>query len=175
MKVFKDIISGDEMFSDSYPHELIYDDVVYEVKAKYAKKGNDQICIASDDIADDDGDYETVVDLADSFKLNEITFSKKDFMSYAKGFLKTMVTKLKENGKEDRIPGFKKGATDLVKFIAGKADEFQFFSGCSYDMDAGMCFAYQKNQEDAGPTFFFFADALIEEKFWKASQKTTLR
>ena len=41
MKVFKDLISGDEMFSDSYPHELCYDNVAYEVKAKYAKKGND--------------------------------------------------------------------------------------------------------------------------------------
>jgi len=86
-------------------------------------------------------------------------------MSYAKGFLKTMVTKLKETGKEDRIPAFKKGATEMVKFIAGKADEFQYFSGASYDMDASMCFAYQKNQEDAGPTFLFFADAMIEEKF----------
>jgi hypothetical protein len=86
-------------------------------------------------------------------------------MAYAKGFLKTMVTKLKETGKEDRIPAFKKGATDMVKFIAGQADEFQYYAGQGYDMEAGMCFSYQKNQTDAGPTFLFFADCLVEEKF----------
>lgn len=41
MKVFKDLISGDELCSDSYPHQLIYDDACLEVKARYVKKGSD--------------------------------------------------------------------------------------------------------------------------------------
>ena len=51
------------------------------------------------------------------------------------------------------------------KLIVGKFDEFQFFTGTSYDMDASLAFAYQKEQEDEGPTFLFFNDAMKEVKF----------
>ena len=54
MRVFKDIISGDEMISDGYPFTMINNDTTMEVKAKYVTKGSDNICIASDDVADDD-------------------------------------------------------------------------------------------------------------------------
>ena len=164
MKVFKDIISGDEMFSDSYKHQLMFNDAVWEVKAKMVKKGSDFVAIASDDIADEDENAEMVVDIVDSFKLNEIQLTKKDFMGYVKGFLKAVVAKLKENGKEDRVKEFQKGATEAVKFIVGKIDEMQFFTGTSYDMDAGIALCYNKDGE-ADPTFLYFADALVEEKF----------
>jgi Translationally controlled tumour protein len=90
MKVFKDIISGDELCSDSYPHKLIMDDACLEVKGRYVKKGSDQIAIASDDIIEEDENAPTVVDIVDSFQLNEIQMTKKDFMAYIKGFLATV-------------------------------------------------------------------------------------
>jgi len=52
-----------------------------------------------------------------------MTLSKKDVMSMLKGYLKRVVDHLKENGKEDRVDGFKKGATEMIKFIMGKFDE----------------------------------------------------
>ena len=58
-----------------------------------------------------------------------------------------------------------KGATDLVKHIVSKFDEVQIFVGESYDMEAGYAFAYYKDQSDAGPTFFFFSDGLVQEKY----------
>merc|ERR1712228_704611 len=121
--------TGDEFFSDSYKHQLIYDDAIWEVQAKYTKKGNEFVAIASDDVAEDDDAGETVVDIVDSFKLNEIALTKKDFMAYVKGFLKKVVAHLKENGKEDRVKPFQKGATEAVKFIVGKWDEMQLFAG----------------------------------------------
>jgi hypothetical protein len=129
MKVFKDLISGDEMFSDSYPHQLIYQDAIYEVKSKYVTKGSDNICIASDDVNEDDGEGETVVDLVDSFGLLEMNLSKKDFMGYVKDFLKANVKMMKEDGREDRVKAFQAGATEAVKFIVSKIGEFQFFMG----------------------------------------------
>jgi len=36
----KDVISGDEMISDSYEPVKIYNDACFEVKAKMVKKGN---------------------------------------------------------------------------------------------------------------------------------------
>ncbi len=38
MKVWKDIISGDEMTSDSYPQEVTFDGACLEVKSKLLTK-----------------------------------------------------------------------------------------------------------------------------------------
>jgi len=86
-------------------------------------------------------------------------------MTWAKGYLTKTTQKLKDLGKEDRIPGFKAGAVQLVKLIAGKWDEMQLFVGSKMDYNGAFCFAYQKEQEDEGPTFLFFADGLRETKY----------
>ena len=165
MKVWIDLISGDEMVSDSYPHTLIFNDACLEVQAKYKTKGVEQIAIASDDIIEDDGTGETIVDIVDCFKLNEIQITKKDFMTIVKTILKTTSEKLTSSGKEARIDEFKKGATEMVKYVISKFDEFQFYTGASYNMEAGLALSYQKNQDDEGPTFLFFNDIMKEEKF----------
>ena len=81
------------------------------------------------------------------------------------GYLKAIKAKLEEAGKTERVAVFQKGATALVKHILEKFDEIQIFVGENYDMDAGFGYCYQKEQEDAGPTFFFFHDGLRLEKF----------
>jgi len=131
MKVFTDYISGDEFLSDSFPHEFTFNDACIEAKAKYMTKGNDNICISpedEDEMADEGG--ETVVDIPDKMCLVEIQgWGKSDFMTWARGYLQKTMAKLTELGKEERIPGFKKGATQLIKLIAGQFDEFQLYSG----------------------------------------------
>ena len=81
-----------------------------------------------------------------------------------KAFLKRTVTHLQENGKEDRVAGFKKGATEMIKFIMDKFDEFQIFSGQGMDTEASLAFAYTIDGEE-NPTFLFFNDAMKQEKF----------
>ena len=90
--------------------------------------------------------------------------SKKDTMAMLKAFLKKVVGHLKENGKEDRVAEFQKGATEMVKFIMGRFDEFQIFAGQSMDTEASLAFAYTKDGEE-NPTFLFFNDAMKQEKF----------
>lgn len=166
MKVWMDIISGDEMVSDSYPHKYTFGDACLEVSAKYTTKGSDQIAIASDDVMDEEGGGDTVVDLVDAFQYNELpAFAKKDFMMWCKGYLGSISKKLEEAGKGDQVADFKKNATELVKYIVSKYDEMQVFAGKKFDMDAGLCVAFQKEQDDAGPTFLFFAHGMKEEKF----------
>ena len=63
------------------------------------------------------------------------------------------------------VPEFKKGATELVKLIASRFAEMQLFVGEKMDYDGAFCFAYQKEQEDEGPTFLFFKDGLKENKY----------
>ena len=70
---------------------------------------------------------------------------KKEVMAWAKNYLQTVEKILKENGKEDRVPEFKKGATALFKLIVGKFDEFQIYVGKSLNMEGGYAFSYQEN------------------------------
>jgi hypothetical protein len=91
--------------------------------------------------------------------------AKKDFAAYVKTDLAAVVAKLEATGKAERIPEFKKGATELVKFILSKFDEFQIYTGQSGNWEGSLGFSYTKNQEDEGPTFLFFKDCLKEVKF----------
>lgn len=51
MRVWKDVLSGDEMISDSYPHELIYEDAVLRVKSRLvSKKANEDFGISGKSI-----------------------------------------------------------------------------------------------------------------------------
>ena len=131
MKLFKDMISGDELTSDSYkciyPEEFM--GACMKQKAKYRQKKGDQIIIASDEEPEDDPEVETVVDIVDGAELLEVTLKKKDIITWAKAYLKAVEEKLKAKGKDERIPDFKKGSTALFKFIIGKLDEMQIFSG----------------------------------------------
>ena len=85
-------------------------------------------------------------------------------MGLIKPYLKRVVAHLNENGKEDRVKGFQAGATEMIKFIVGKFDEFQIYTGENQDMEAGLCFSYNADGE-ADPTMLFFNDGLKQEKF----------
>lgn len=164
MRVFTDYISGDEFFSDSFPHQVIFEDACIEATAKYITKGAETVLLATDE-EEEEVEGETVVDIQDKFALNEVqNFSKAEFMAWARGYLQKVTTRLQESN-PDRVAGFKKGATQLVKLIAGKWSEMQLFAGEKNDFDGAFCFAYQKNQEDEGPTFLFFKDGLKESKY----------
>ena len=48
MKVWKDILSGDEMVSDSYPHKLTFEDACLEVKSRLlTKKANEDFGVSN--------------------------------------------------------------------------------------------------------------------------------
>ena len=55
MKVYTDLISGDEFFSDSFPHEITCNGACIEAKAKYVTKGKETVLIATDEEEEDDG------------------------------------------------------------------------------------------------------------------------
>jgi len=118
--------------------------------------------IADDEAVEEEG--ETVINVVDAHRLNEVTLSKKDFMGMVKALLKRTTEYLKENGKEDRVADFKAGATELTKLVVGKFDEMQIFVGESCDTEASMCFSYTKDGETE-PVFLYFADCMKEEKY----------
>ena len=164
MRVWIDVFSGDEMVSDSYPYQMLYQDACLEVKAKFQTKGSDFVAIAADDEPDMETGGETIINIVDAHKLVEVKLGKAAVMNMVKAYLKRTVAFLKEKGKEARVPTFQAGATEFIKFVMGKFDEMQVFIGESGDPEAGLCFAYTIDGE-VDPTFLFFADGLRQEKF----------
>ena len=142
-------------------------DAVIEAKAKYITKGKETVLIATDQEEEDDGTGgQTVVDIQDKFEMNEVNnFTKAEFMTWARGYLGKVKAKLTELGKTERIPEFQKGATEFIKFVAGRFEEFQIFAGRKNDFEGAFCFSYQKEQSDEGPTFLFLADGLKQVKY----------
>ena len=69
MRVWIDLFSGDEMVSDSYKMEVCMEDACLKVFGKYETKGSDFVAIASDDVAEDGGDGETVINIVEAHKL----------------------------------------------------------------------------------------------------------
>ena len=150
-----------------------------KVKSSYKNKeqvGNVDIGCGNafgggEDDNDQGGDEpaEKVIDVIYNANLQEVTFSKKEFMAYIKEYFKKVVAYLEEHGKADRVPLFKKGATDFIKFIVPKFDELQFYTGSSHnegedDLEGGICISYWEDESAAGPVIYFFKDGLKEEK-----------
>ena len=66
MKVWTDLISGDEFFSDSFPHEITMNGACIEARAKYVTKGAEVVNIATDE-EEEEQEGETVIDIQDKF------------------------------------------------------------------------------------------------------------
>lgn len=75
-------------------------------------------------------------------------------MASIKAYLKRMEEHLKENN-EGRVADFKKGATQLVKFIVSNFDKFTIYTGKSNDKTAGLCFIYTPEGESIPKALFF--------------------
>jgi C4-type Zn-finger protein len=66
---------------------------------------------------------EKVLDIPFNFNLVEYPFSKPDFMTYIKGFLKKVKETLSTT-KPDRVDPFMKGAQEFIKTVVSKFDEY---------------------------------------------------
>ena len=87
--------------------------------------------------------------------------TKQDFMGNIKAYLKRLEEHLKANEKETRVPDFKKGATQMVKFIVTNFDKIQIYTGKSNDKTAGLCFIHTPDGESI-PKVLFFNDGCKE-------------
>lgn len=86
-------------------------------------------------------------------------------MTFIKTFLKNTKTYLEENGKTDRVTAFMAGAQEFIKSVVPKFDEYEFYLGSSESLDGGVILAFWEDESASGPVFYFFKDALKEEKY----------
>ncbi|XP_022181670.1 translationally-controlled tumor protein homolog [Myzus persicae] len=173
MKIFKDIFSGDEMFSDTYKFKLI-DGVLYEVYGKLiTRKVGDVTLDGANPSAEEasEGNEEAVesgVDVVLNHRLME-TYAfpdKKSFTLYLKEYMKRLVDKMTENGSTE-VDVFKTNINKVMKDLLTRFKELQFFTGENMDIENGMVamLEYRDIGDDNVPVLMLFKHGLDEEKF----------
>ncbi|PIA44396.1 hypothetical protein AQUCO_01700176v1 [Aquilegia coerulea] len=167
MLVYQDLLTGDELLSDSFPYKEIENGILWEVEGKWVVQGAVDVDIGANPSAEGGGEDEgvddqavKVVDIVDTFRLQEQpAFDKKQFVAFIKRFIKQLTPKLEGEAQEQ----FKKGIEGATKFLLPKLKDFQFFVGESMHDDSGLVLAYYK-EGATDPTFLYFAHGLKEVK-----------
>jgi len=168
MIIYKDLFTEDELFSDTFPIELV-DGVVYKVKGKLrtdtfdidekAIGGN----VSAEGAAGDEGAEAATkqgVDIVMNSRLVEYTLSKKDYMTHIKDYMKQVKTKLEETNSPDKDL-FQKNVQEFVKDVLGNFKDYQFF--CGESMKPEGMLALMKWDEET-PFMYFFKHGLDAEK-----------
>jgi len=171
MKVYEDVFTGDEMFSDTYPMKLV-SDCLYEVTGKHISRTQDDIQLeganASAEEADEgtDAASESGVDVILNHRLVETGFpSKKDYTVYLKDYMKKVVAYLEENDMKDQVEPFKKNISAVMKDLLGKFKDLQFFTGESMNPDAMILMVeYRDVDGEERPIIMGFKHGLREVK-----------
>ncbi|XP_057772339.1 translationally-controlled tumor protein homolog [Salvia miltiorrhiza] len=167
MLVYQDLLTGDELLSDSFPYKEIENGALWEVEGKWVVTGSVDVDIGANPSAEGGGEDEgvddqavKVVDIVDTFRLQEQPpFDKKQFIGYIKKYIKTLTPKL-DAEKQDE---FKKSIEGATKYLVSKIKDLQFFVGESMHDDSSLVFAYYK-EGATDPTFLYFAHGLKEIK-----------
>jgi len=169
MRVFKDIISNDEMFTDTYKYKLV-DDVVYEVTGKYETRKEGEVVLAGSNASAEEADEGTDegsvsgVNIVLDNRLVETNFDKKGYTQYLKEYMKKLVEKLNESA-PDQVPIFKENMNKVMKEILSRFKDLQFFTGESMEVDGMVAIMEYRDIEDASvPVMMFFKHGLLEEK-----------
>jgi len=169
MIIYKDILNGDELVSDSYePKEV--DGAVYEVDCAMIEEGNvsvDTGANASAEEAEEDLDDAVVKvnNVIASFRLQATSFDKKGYLAYLKGYLKAVKAKLQEEGKDaEYVSAFEKSTQAFVKNkVLPNFKDFEFYTGESQDPDA-MVALLNYREDGVTPYFTFWKYGVKEMK-----------
>ncbi|MCJ1481193.1 hypothetical protein MMC06_001349 [Schaereria dolodes] len=189
MIIYKDVVSGDEIISDTWELKEI-DDVVYEIDCKKLLKISAMLLslslnlvraidIGANPSAEEQEEAleegsKQVIDVVDAFRLNflgdeasgtRLFGTKKDYMSQLKTYLKKVIEKLKENGAdEDAVKKFQTGAQNYyTKKIAPNFKDFDFYTGESMDTD-GMVVLLNYRDDGITPYVTIWKYGLTEMK-----------
>ncbi|KAJ5648850.1 Translationally-controlled tumor protein [Penicillium longicatenatum] len=152
MIIYTDIISGDEILSDTYKITPAEDcPILWETNCrKYTKKVGEDFELAganpsAEDAADDDnGEAEMVMvhDIEDQFRLvwlkveEGLKPSKDAFKAHLKAYIKKINKALTDKGDEEAVKEFQKHAGAAMKKIIANYDDYDILMGQSMNGDA---------------------------------------
>jgi hypothetical protein len=172
MIIYKDLVSGDEMFSDTYKIEKTHDGVILKVTGKHTTRSTDvdpSLLGANPSAEGGEEDLEsaseTGIDVILSHRLVETQFDKKSYQRYIKDYMKSLKERLENDGvSKEEVATFVKGATQFVKEVLTDFKEYQFFLGESMNADGQVVLVRWTDDKDSHPFLYFFRHGLDEEK-----------
>ncbi|PGH21446.1 hypothetical protein AJ80_03237 [Polytolypa hystricis UAMH7299] len=149
MIIYKDVISDDEIISDTYKIVEAPGGVLWEADCKKYTKGADNFQLeganpsaeeADDGYGGGEGEGIMVHDIEEGFQLNWLKDndkpSKDQYKSYLKSYVKKVNNHLKESGASaETIKEFQAGAAGAVKKILSNYDNYDVFMGSSMNGD----------------------------------------
>jgi hypothetical protein len=171
MIIYKDLFSGDEMFTGIYKIKCV-DDVLYEVEGKLTKE-----CTQVDEkqfgfnASAEGGDGQEVDDSTSSKsgcnivianRLVQTVYDKKKYQLDLKAYMKRIVEHL-EKVNPDRVDKFKSAAKEQAGRIFSCFKDWEFFLGES-NHDEGMVALLNYREDGVTPYMLFWKDGLEEEK-----------
>ncbi|KAF2756808.1 microtubule/calcium-binding protein [Pseudovirgaria hyperparasitica] len=170
MLIYKDIITGDEIISDSYDLKEI-DGVIYEADCKQITLGAVDVDIganASAEGGDDEGvedNAQTVIDVIHSFRLTEVPYGKaSEYLSDLKKFMKKVKEALTEKGTpESEIKAFEQGAAKFAGQVKKNFKDWQFFMGESMNPE-GLIVLLNYREDGVTPYVVVWKHGLTEMK-----------
>ncbi|RFU31003.1 hypothetical protein B7463_g5322, partial [Scytalidium lignicola] len=168
MIIYKDIITGDEIISDSYDLKEV-DDAVYECDCQMITLGAVQVDTGANASAEeaDEGVEDGAVqvnNVVNSFRLQSTSFDKKSYLSHLKTYMKKVKETLKAKGASDEtVTKFEKGAQAYAKKIVGNFKDYDFYIGESMDPD-GMVVLMNYREDGVTPFVTVWKYGLEEMK-----------
>jgi len=170
MIIYKDILTDDEIISDSYNLQE-KDGAVYEIDCKKIVKGAENFDIGANPSAEEQEEAleeggSTVIDVVDAFRLEPADFmaSKKDYLGHLKTYMKKVKEALKAKGADDAtVKAFETGASAYAKKIIANFKDYEFFMGPSMDAD-GMIVLLNYREDGVTPFITVWKHGLTEMK-----------
>jgi len=180
MIIYKDKLSNDELFSDTFPVKVLHDDILYEVQGKMTIQSNDVdesnfgFNASAEEASEQmDSNSTSGIDVVLNHKLQSTSFGdKKEYVKTSLGpYVKKIKNLLIESGDEERAAKFEKDAGKVVKeFILPKFKDFEFYTGEAMDNDAMVILCEwrditnKKGETEEAPFLYFFKDGIDAEK-----------
>ncbi|XP_041806227.1 translationally-controlled tumor protein homolog [Chelmon rostratus] len=169
MIIYKCVISGDEMFSDTFKVKVSDNEIFFEVEGKTVTRRDDidESLLGANPSAEgvpEGTDESSVsgVDIVLNHKLVETSFDKKSYLPYMKDYMKAIKAHLAKTNPE-RVEKFMADAPAAVKTIIADIKNLQFFTGESMNPE-GMVGLLNYREDGVTPYMLFFKDGLLVEK-----------
>jgi hypothetical protein len=158
MKVYKDVFSGDELLSDSFP--IKEDGICYVVEGKHSTRAAGLLDIGGTDGEEADSIGHTVLNVAEAHRLVATTYEKKNYTGHIKAYLKRITERLPA---DERI-AWQQQAQERIEQVLADFDSYQFFTGESMDPEA-MVVLMRTGKDGKTPFLYYIRHGLRAEVY----------
>ncbi|KAK2594541.1 hypothetical protein QQS21_007760 [Conoideocrella luteorostrata] len=164
-----DVLTGDEVLSDSYPLKEV-DGIVYEADCAMITEQAVNVDTGANASAEeaDEGVEDAAVkvnNIVHSFRLQSTSFDKKSYLTYLKGYMKAVKSAMQGRGAStEDITAFEKGAQGYVKEkLLPNFKDFEFYTGESMNPD-GLIVLLNYREDGTTPYVIVWKHGLSEMK-----------